>query len=77
MNYRLDDLAKELGKLDPGYGVAIDLPIFRRLFPPGETDKAACQKAETFADRNDCAVIFGAYKGAVYFRRKKPNEIPL
>jgi len=77
MNYSLDDFSKELAKVDPGYGVAIDLSIYRRLFPPGELDETARSEAEAFATANGCTVIFGTYKGTVFFRRKKPNEVSL
>jgi hypothetical protein len=75
MTYTLDDLGKELAKHDPGYGIGIDLPTYRHLFPPGEPDPVARKMAQEFASANNCTVHYEAYSGAVFFRKKKPNEV--
>lgn len=77
MDYTLDELSRELAGREAGHGVAIDLSTFQRLFPPGELDDAARQKAVAFAIANNCTVHFEAYKAAVFFRRSKPNEVSL
>lgn len=77
MDYTLDKLSRELAGQEPGHGVAIDLSIYRRLFPPGEPDNDARQEASAFAIANNCTVHFGTYTGAIFFRRKKPNEVSL
>lgn len=75
MNYTLDDLAKELAKHDPGYGIGIDLPTYGRLFPPGEPYSLARKIAQGFATANNCTVHYEAYFGVVFFRKIKPDEV--
>ena len=71
----LDDLKAELAKYEPGFGVAIHVDLFRRLFPGGESDPMAIATAEVFAEENDCVLVLGMYAQAVYFRKKNPNEV--
>ena len=75
MNYTLDDFCKELAKYDPGYGIGLDLSTYGNLFPPGEPHPIARKMAQEFAAANNCTVHYEAYRGAVFFRKNKPNEV--
>ena len=71
MSYKLDDLSKAIAECPAGQSTRIGYDVYKRLFPPGERDEGALEKAWKFAKENGCTINHRVKEKAVFFVKPK------
>jgi hypothetical protein len=71
MPTNLTSLRDEIAACPPGDTVVISYQQYRELFPPGEPDIDARQKARTFATEAGCWFVIRPEEGLVTFVKRE------
>jgi hypothetical protein len=71
MPNNLTSLRDEIAACSPGDTVVISYQQYRELFPPGEPDIDARQKARTFATEAGCWFVIRPGEGVVTFVKRE------
>jgi hypothetical protein len=71
MPSNLTSLRDEIAACSPGNTVVISYQQYGELFPPGEPDLDARQKAWTFATENGCWLVLRPAEGVVEFVKRE------
>lgn len=71
MAYTLDDLKKDIEICANGKAVAVHYDVYEELFPPGEPDEGARERAYKFAGEHGCTINNRVTDRIVYFVKPK------
>jgi hypothetical protein len=66
----LDELTKVLAGAEPGQATHISYDVYALLFPPGELDEGARERAHEFAKKNGCVIDRRHLQREVLFVKK-------
>lgn len=67
MGYTLDDLRAEIASCKDGGAIGVPYATYAELFPPGEPDTFARERAWQFARENGCAINNRITEQIVFF----------
>ncbi len=71
MAYTIGDLRAEIAACPQGGAVGVPYDTYADLFPPGEPDEGARQRAWQFARDNGCAINNRSAEEVVFFVKSK------
>ncbi|WP_315792467.1 MULTISPECIES: hypothetical protein [unclassified Bradyrhizobium] len=74
MTFELKDLKRELDALVPGDATGIAYEAYAEIFPPGEPDHLARQRAFVFARSCGCTIDNKPNDEIVYFVKSKQDS---
>jgi len=71
MGFTIEDLRREIAHCPSGGAVGVPYDTYADLFPPGEPDQSARERAWNFAKTNGCAINNRVTEQTVYFVKPK------
>ncbi|MZR14238.1 hypothetical protein GQE99_14540 [Maritimibacter sp. DP07] len=66
----LDEFGRILGGLEPGQGAFMRHSSYEMLFPPGEPDQGARERAYKFAREHGCKIDNSSEQKFIWFYRE-------
>jgi hypothetical protein len=74
MAYTLENLEAQIADLPPGGAVGLPYDTYVDLFPPGEPDQGARERAYNFAKANGCTIDHNLKEQIVFFVKPRNSQ---